>query len=309
MRHDKLEKELQLLLLLTENRQYTVPQLCKKMEQSRRNIYYYLEFFRDAGFKVEKYGNCFSIDRSSPFFGRLIEKISFTEEEAIVISRLLNRVTEKNAIVETLKKKMERFYDLGILAKDTLSEKDSHIITVLHDAIKHENQVVLKGYSSPHSKTRRDRLVEPFMLMDGNREVRCFEPASGLNKTFKIIRMDGVETLADNWAFKEQHKKMFTDAFLFSGEKKEKVELILGQLSHDLLIEEYPRTEPCMTKEDDGRWRMRLDVCSYIGIGRFVLGLLDDIEIVGTTEFKDYLTKKLETFSGRLRPATTTATK
>lgn len=290
------------MLLLTENRQYTIEQLCKKLGQSRRNLYYYLEFFRDAGFNVEKYGKCFSIDRSSPFFGRLIEKISFTEEEAIVISRLLNRVTEKNAIVETLKKKMERFYDLGILANDSLSEKDSHIITILHDAIKHENQVVLKGYSSPHSKTRRDRLVEPFMLMDGNREVRCFEPASGMNKTFKIVRMDDVMTLADNWAFKDQHKQMFTDAFLFSGEKKETVELILGQLSHDLLIEEYPRTEACMAKEEDGRWRLRLDVCSYIGIGRFVLGLLDDIEIVGTPEFKDYLAKKLKVFGERIYP-------
>lgn len=288
------------MLLLTENRQYTIEQLCKKLGQSRRNMYYYLEFFRDAGFNVEKYGKCFSIDRSSPFFGRLIEKISFTEEEAIVISRLLNRVTEKNAIVETLKKKMERFYDLGILANDSLSEKDSHIITILHDAIKHENQVVLKGYSSPHSKTRRDRLVEPFMLMDGNREVRCFEPASGMNKTFKIVRMDDVMTLADNWAFKDQHKQMFTDAFLFSGEKKETVELILGQLSHDLLIEEYPRTEACMAKEEDGRWRLRLDVCSYIGIGRFVLGLLDDIEIIGTPEFKDYLAKKLRVFGERI---------
>lgn len=270
------------------------------MEQSRRNIYYYLEFFREAGFKVEKYGNCFSIDRSSPFFGRLIERISFTEEEAIVISRLLNRVTEKNAIVETLKRKMARFYDLGILAKDSLSEKDSHIITILHDAIKHENQVVLRGYSSPHSKTRRDRLVEPFMLMDGNREVRCFEPASGLNKTFKIVRMDGVEALADNWAFKEQHKQMFTDAFLFSGEKTETVELILGQLSHDLLIEEYPRTEPFITKQEDGRWLMKLDVCSYIGVGRFVLGLLDDIEIISTEEFKDYIKKKLKAFGERM---------
>lgn len=64
MRHDKLEKELQLLLLLSENRSYSVEQLCRKMETSKRNLYYYIEFFRDAGFKVEKYGNCYSIDLS-----------------------------------------------------------------------------------------------------------------------------------------------------------------------------------------------------------------------------------------------------
>ena len=293
MRHDKLEKELQLLLLLSENRSYSVEQLCRKMETSKRNLYYYIEFFRDAGFKVEKYGNCYSIDRSSPFFGRLIEKISFTEEEAIVISRLLNKVKKKNAIVETLKKKMERFYDLGILAKDSLSDKDSHIISVLHDAIKHENQVVIRGYSSPHSKTRRDRLVEPFMLMDSNREVRCFEPDSGLNKTFKIVRMDDVEALSDNWAFKDRHKQMFTDAFMFSGEDTYPVSLVLGQLSANLLGEEVPRAATHLTPNGDGRQRLQLDVCSYVGIGRFVLGLYDDIEVLGDDGFRQYLRERI----------------
>lgn len=307
MRHDKLEKELQLLLLLAENRSYTIEQLCKKMDTSRRNLYYYIEFFRDAGFKVEKYGNCYSIDRSSPFFGRLIEKISFTEEEAIVISRLLNKVKKRNAIVETLKKKMDRFYDMGILAKDSVSDRESHIISILHNAIKNENQVVLKGYSSPHSRTRRDRLVEPFMLMDGNREVRCYEPASGMNKTFKIVRMDDVETLSDNWQFKDSHKQMYTDLFMFSGEKVDRVEMILGQLSHDLLLEEYPHAVRNMSQEEDGRWRLVLDVCSYIGIGRFVIGLLDDIEVVGNGDFISYLKEKIDKFRNILsKEATST---
>lgn len=296
MRHDKLEKELQLLLLLTENRSYTVDQLCRKMDTSKRNIYYYIDFFRDAGFKVEKYGSCYSIDRSSPFFGRLTEKISFTEEEAIVISRLLNKVRKKNAIVETLKRKMERFYDLGILAKDSISDKDSHVITMLHEAIKNENQVVIRGYSSPHSKTKRDRLVEPFLLMDSNREVRCFEPDSGLNKTFKIGRMDNVDILSDSWAFKDRHKQMFTDVFAFSAEETMRVELRLGQLAHDLLAEEYPRTIRNMTQCEDGKWLLQLDVCSYIGIGRFVLGLFDDIEVVGDKGFRDYLKEKTGKF-------------
>lgn len=54
MRHDKLEKELQLLLLLTDNRSYTLKQLCEKLGMQRRNLYYYLEFFRDTGFKLVK---------------------------------------------------------------------------------------------------------------------------------------------------------------------------------------------------------------------------------------------------------------
>ena len=41
MRHDKLERELYLLQLLTENRTYTIERLCEKLGISRRNLYYY----------------------------------------------------------------------------------------------------------------------------------------------------------------------------------------------------------------------------------------------------------------------------
>ena len=47
MRHDKLEKELSLLLCLTENHNYTINELCEKLSLSRRMLYYYLESFRD----------------------------------------------------------------------------------------------------------------------------------------------------------------------------------------------------------------------------------------------------------------------
>ncbi len=296
MRHDKLEKELQLIMLLTENRSYTLEQICDKLDMSRRNVYYYLEFLRDTGFKVEKYGRCWSVDRSSPFFRRLVEKISFTEDEAITIRRLLDKVSRTNAVAETLKRKIDRFYDFGILDDDKTDEKAAHNIGLLHEAIKYRRQVVLKGYSSPHSKTQRDRLVEPFMLLDGNREVRCYEPASGMNKTFKTVRMDDVELLADEWNFSDKHRKMFTDAFMFSGDTTYTVEMTLGQLSYNILAEEYPKAASHTEQTDKNHWRLSLDVCSYIGIGRFVLGLYDDIQVTGDEDFKKYLSDKLNAF-------------
>ncbi len=297
MRHDKLEKELQLIMLLTENRSYTLEQICDKLNMSRRSIYYYLEFLRDTGFKVEKYGRCWSVDRSSPFFGRLVERISFTEDEAITIRRLLDKAGRNNAVAETLKRKIDRFYDFGILDDGKADEKAAHNIGILHEAIKYEKQVVLKGYSSPHSKTQRDRLVEPFMLMDGNREVRCYEPASGMNKTFKTARMDDVEMLDDAWSFKDRHRRMITDAFMFSGDTTYTVEMTLGQLSYNILAEEYPKAAAHTEKVDKNHWRLSLDVCSYIGIGRFVLGLYDDIRVTGDEGFRNYLKEKLKAFS------------
>ena len=55
-----------------------------------------------------------------------------------------------------------------------------------------------------------------------------------------------------------------------------------------------------MTQEENGTWLLSLDVCSYIGIGRFVLGLFDDIEVVGDEGFKRYLKEKLDKCNGIL---------
>lgn len=115
MRHDKLERELHLLLLLTDNHTLTIEKLCDKVGISRRNLYYYLEFFRDTGFEVYKRGKVYCIDRSSPFFGRLVERVSFTDDEAVLMRRLLDKVSGNNAVVENLKRKMTVFTILTFL--------------------------------------------------------------------------------------------------------------------------------------------------------------------------------------------------
>ena len=88
MRHDKLERELDLLLLLTENHNYTVTDLCDRLQISRRNFYYYLDFFRMAGFIVEHNRPYYRISKESRFFKKLDETIHFTEDEAITLRQL-----------------------------------------------------------------------------------------------------------------------------------------------------------------------------------------------------------------------------
>ncbi len=293
MRHDNLERELYLIELLAENRKYSVDDLCKRIGISKRSLYYYFDFFKDCGFRLYKHGNYYSLDRNSPFFANLIDRISFTEEEAIVIRRLLDKVDQGNALVNSLKQKLDRFYDFDILTNNTLREQTVKNIRTLYDAIKFQRQVVLHNYSSPHSNTTKDRYVEPFMLMNNNNEVRCYEPSSQLNKTFKVSRMQNVEMLNMEWAYTQQHREMFTDVFMFSGEQRMPVTLLLGTLAYNLMREEFPQTAAWMQQQPDGRRLLQLEVCSYAGIGRFVLGLYNDIEVLGDSGFIVYLHQQI----------------
>ncbi len=282
------------MLLMTENRDYTVQQMCERLGISRRTLYYYIDFFRDSGFTVEKRGTCYSLDKNSQFFTRLFKKVHFTEDEAITMRRLLDRASDNSLHVQHLKNKLTRLYDLDILENVTLREQDADNVSTLYDAIKMKKTVILRNYSSPHSNTTANRVVEPFMFMDNNNEIRCYEIASGQNKTFKISRIESVMIPADDQIYEARHKKVFTDIFMFSGETRLPVTLRLGRLARNIMLEEYPQSAAFITPDDASHWIVSLEVCSYLGISRFVLGLFESVEILGSEEFREYIRMKID---------------
>lgn len=293
MRHNNLDRELSLILMMAENREYTVTQMCERIGVSRRSMYYYLDFMRSYGFIVEKRGAYYSLDKSSPFFMKLLKKVHFTEDEAVIMRRLLDGADPGNLHIRHLKQKLERLYDLEILDNVALREQTAQNVSTLYEAIKLRKVAILRNYSSPHSDTVSNRVVEPFMFLDGNSEIRCYEIRSGANKTFKISRIESVMLMADDQTHQSAHRRMYTDIFMFSGERTMPVDLRLGRLARNLLAEEHPQAEQYITPDGPHRWLLHLDVCSYVGIGRFVLGLYDSVEVLGSEEFKDYLRERI----------------
>ncbi len=297
MRLDKFDRQLRLMILLTQNRQYTLDQICDKLEISRRNLYYYIEAFRDNGFIIEKHGMVYRLDKESPFFKEITELVHFTEDEAMTIRQLLESANSNSVQIRQLKNKLYKLYDFHILNDVKVNEQISHNISMLYDAIKEHRQVKIFNYSSPHSKTITDRIVEPFMFLNGNDDIRCYELSSGLNKTFKVSRMGEVVQLDLLWSNESKHKQMHTDLFQFSAEETVHVKLRLGQLSCNVLREEYPRAENNIIQEDEGHWIFEADVCNYKGIGRFVLGLFEDIDVLENEDFIKYLNGKASKMS------------
>lgn len=294
MRHDQLKKELEIIALLTQNRSYTADEICEKTGISRRSLYYYLDFFRTSGFEVEKHDSYISISRESEFFKRLFDILQFTFDEAVVLRNLLENSPMRNIKMKAVLQKLENFYDFESQEKEASAQRVTRNLQRVREALKKRRMMKIVGYSSPSSHTVKDRIVEPFLFMNNGNDVRCYELESGKNKTFRLSRMQGVEVLEDPWEHVDQHRKMYTDLFNFSGEEHMIITLHLGQLSHNLMLEEYPLSAPCFADMGNGKWLFRTEVCSYLGIGRFVLGLYDDIEIIGDEGFKDYIKAKIK---------------
>lgn len=295
------ERQLTLLRLLTNNRQWSAHDLADRLRVNVRTIYRYIELFKNAGFLVRKIGKHYSIDPRSPFFAAITDRYHFSEDEAIVINQLLCSTVSRSPQMRHLRSKLASLYDFEVLSRHGVDEHVARNLSSLYEAMRLEQVVVLRNYSSPHSQNVSDRAVEPYLFLSENTEVRCFELSSQMNKTFKISRAESIEILDIAWSNKQRHAPFYTDLFHFSGEEQTEVKLLLGKLSSSLLLEEVPQALQQMELQEDGRYLLTTQVCSFVGIARFVLGLFDDIEIVDSPDFQKYLYQKIENLTEKIK--------
>ena len=121
-----------------------------------------------------------------------------------------------------------------------------------------------------------------------------------LNKLFNTARIQSVEVLDTDWQFTEEHHEGYIDIFRITGFEQKRVQMELGMMAHNLLIEEYPLSTRDIKPIDDRRWLLDTMVCNYVGIGRFVMGLLGDIRIL-TPEFKSYICEVVNKVQNNLK--------
>lgn len=297
MDQPKIERLLRLMMMLTANK-YTIEQLSNKLEMSPRTIYRYIDTFRNAGFLIKKNSDGrFRLDRESKYFKEISELVHFTEEEAYILKNAIESIDENNILKQNLKSKLYSVYNYKIIADCVVKGSNAKNVNSLVDAIESRQQVILKDYTSANSKTTSDRLVEPIGFTTNYIQLWAYEISSGETKTFKVSRIGGVEILEKEWENESQHKKGYIDIFRMHGFNKFNVKLKLGVKAASLLKEEFPLAEKHLvehTDNNDSRYYiLDLDVCSYEGVGRFVLGLLDDIEVIGSEEFKIFLKQRI----------------
>lgn len=290
MDQPKIERLLRLMKLLTANTTYTVDQLAERLSMSRRTIYRYIDTFRDAGFVIKKSGDYIRLDKASPHFRDISQLVHFTEEEAVILKSAIESIDDTNLLKQNLKRKLYTVYDNKTLADTVVKGKNAPNIRHLIEAIEEEHQVILHNYQSAHGSAVRDRRVEPFAFTTNYVQVWCYDTEDRLCKLFKTSRIEQVAITDTPWAHKESHREGFIDIFRMHGNTaRTHIILELGLLAYNLLLEEYPLAERDLTPIDEGHWLLDTEVAGMAGVGRFVVGLLDDIRIIEGEPLKAYL--------------------
>lgn len=290
------------VMVLSRGRYYTPKELAEELGIELRTIYRYIDDLKASEFfTFEQRNKRFRLSPESQFWASIVKNLYLSDKEAKALGVFLDELETQDDVLLHLRGKVRNILGNHIEPADTdgnaaLAENVSNI----QQAIDNHRLCILRGYTSLHSDTKTDRLVEPFLFLGSKNDVRCYELASQMNKTFKLSRCESVEVLDVDWQFEKKHKKMFTDIFHFTDEKKTRVRLILGTLSKTILVEEHPEARKFLIPTSDGRWLLDAEYCSMKGVGRFYLGLFEDIEIIDSPEFKEYLTTRIECLTNKV---------
>ncbi|MDD2205502.1 MAG: WYL domain-containing protein [Bacteroidales bacterium] len=295
MDQPKIERMLKIMMLLINNHYSNIDDLAVVMDTSSRTIYRYIDSFRNAGFiiKMNK-NNVPIIDKRSPYLEDISNSLYFTEEESYILKSAIESIDDNNILKQNLKKKLYSLYNYKVIADVVVSTKNKKNVNNLVDAINNKKQVVLHGYNSAHSNTVSDRIVEPFVFTTNYIQVCCYERTSKMNKMFKVARISNVELLDEDWQFASEHKMHFIDIFRISTpEQPVGIKLLLNLRAANLLLEEFPLSKNYMTYNDN-KWLLETNVSNFEGVGRFIMGLYHDINIIAPDELKIFIKNKMK---------------
>jgi predicted DNA-binding transcriptional regulator YafY len=267
----------------------TIRQLAQRFDSSERTIYRYLSLLEEANFLIEQ-------DFQNRYFIVTSEddpsQAQFSIEETKLIRKLIQGGAADNPLKNTLLKKLTLNSEIDSMPRLFVKARLGKFVDQLADSIRNKKQVILKNYHSANSNEVRDRLVEPIHFGDNYQSIMALDTHDKVCKQFKLDRIGEVVELDHSFAFEELHKTTTTDIFSFSGDSNAWVTLRLSMKAYLLLREEYPLSIPYVEKKED-HYQFHGPVASFEGIGRFVMGLLDEIQVVGTPAFIDFLKNKL----------------
>jgi predicted DNA-binding transcriptional regulator YafY len=290
MDQPKIERMLRLMQLLSGNKIYTLDELSDTLDLSRRSLFRYFDTFKNAGFVVQCIGDGrYRMTTLNKEYTDLSQLVYFSEEEAIVVSHLIENLDGTNALKAGLKQKLAAVYDSTSISDYIENKGKSEVVETLANAVKSKHQVALKDYSSAHSGKSKDYIVEPYKFTKGYVDIIAYDTEAGLNKVFKISRITSVKML-EPWKFEDRHEEQPIDSFRMSGSPVEHVKLKLTLRAKNLLTEEFPVTSIEVTQVKRS-WFWEGDVNALEGIGRFVLGLPHEVSVEEGPKLKAWLTE------------------
>jgi predicted DNA-binding transcriptional regulator YafY len=283
----KTERLLQLILFLDNPRS---KQACLDyLNIADSTFYEYVNQLKYTGFIINQEHGNYRIDSEHSENHLLSHLLHFSEEEAWMLSKAINKLDVSVPTANRLVQRLTQLFNSDETLTALIKKEKSEILDKLHAAMKQKKQVLLKQYASGNSQTIKDRWIEPFAFRNELTLLWAFDIQKMECRQFKTARIHDVEPTPLDWRYTREHHCMPIDVFRNTGELNRPIQVEMNLRAYNLLIEEYPLAEKECHQLPDGHYLLETSVAKYEGASRFVLGLADDISVKGPPEFFDFL--------------------
>lgn len=290
----KTHRLLRLIMYLSNSYSKTKEECVSFLGIRDSAFYNYRNALLDTGFNLQQKDGKYWIEYSDQDHQVLRNVLHFSEEETWLLSRCIDLLEEKPVNAARLKQKLASFLSQDKAIEAYIHKEKSVIVQALRKAQKEKKQILLINYSSGNSQTVKNRLVEPFEFKDDFNLVWAYEPALNQNRQFKICRIEDIQESPLTWEYERSHRSKPVDIFRNTGDLDKLVEFRLNLRAKNLLIEEYPLAEKYLTEITRNQFAFKASVAKYEGPGRFVLGIAEDIQLIGDEGFLEYLKIKID---------------
>ncbi len=295
MEHEKLQQLLEMLLYMSSGIKHTKAEIMNRFNIKERTFYRDMETLRTVGFIIPRPKNShYYIDQESPYFREIDQLLHFSKEEAYILQKAIHSIDDQNILKQNLVKKLYALYDFNRVADTIVKPENSENVHYLMNAIKDKKRVILHNYQSANSDKVSNRLVEPFDFTTNYIATWAYDVESGTCKTFRNTRLSSVEVLNDDWENESQHSTLPIDVFRMSSKKQIPVEVRMSLRASDLLKEEYPMAGQYIKPDKNNLFLLKTEVCGFEGVGRFVLGLIEEVEILSPPQLLDFIKNKIK---------------
>lgn len=281
----KLYRVFKLIRLLSQPPYRRVERLAELLGTTSRTVYRYIDLLENLGYSIDKKenGNYFLHFEQHP------DNELFDAEEAGFIQDLLWQASANHPLRDHLLHKLNRQYMLAPMVQSLAKLAVHEHIRKLSTAIDQNCRAMLYNYYAPSSGTLGNRRIEPVEFMQDYTYVWAYDLDKEDYRQFKLDRINEVELLDE--PITGDHESHSTDLFGWNGPKWMSVKLRLNPYAHQLLLEEYPDVRP-FVRSHKGQALFDGMVRDWRGIGRFILGLPGEVEVVEPEELKVYLRKR-----------------
>ncbi len=281
------------MMYLSGGLRYSLPEIADRFDISERTVFRDISDLREVGFVIPTpRDGLYYIDKNTPYFKEISELLHFSKEEAVILQKAIHSVSDENLLKRNLVKKLYALYDFDRVADTIVKPQHSVNIHDLIKAIRYKNKVILRGYLSANSSQLKDRVVEPFDFTTNYVATWAYDLEDQCCKTFKNTRITSVQILPEPWENTDKHKALPIDVFRISAEKQTAVKLELTIRAAELLQEEYPLAEKYIHQTDDEHFEFEAPVSGFEGVGRFVMGLCNEIEIISPKSLQEFVKNK-----------------